>query len=74
VQKKVICWHKGNILRLRWKKQSNARKSRKKKTVQDYDNLSDSGKIESADDYSCSERTDVDAADDNKDDDDEGAK
>jgi hypothetical protein len=55
----------------------NARESRKKKTVQDYDNLSDSGKIESADDDSCSERTDIDAADDNNDDDDdddEGAK
>jgi hypothetical protein len=50
-------------------------RSQKKKTMQVYDNLSDSGKIESADDASRFVPTNADAADDydDDDDDDEGA-
>jgi hypothetical protein len=39
--------------------------------MQVYDNLSDSGKIESADDASCFVPTNADAADDDNDDDDD---
>ncbi len=54
----------------RKKKQSNARESEKDNN-EVYDNLSDSGKIELANDDSRFERTDADTADDNDDDDDD---
>ncbi len=53
------------------KKQSNLKES-EKETMQVYDKLTDSGKIESADDDICFEPTEDADATDNNDDDDEG--